>query len=255
MNSDTYEKSDRELVVRQFIQREEGIYHPTYDTELNFYEMVSDGNIGDLNRKDDYGDIDVKSRGILSDDKIRNLKYHIIVTVAMISRFCIEKGLDERTSYSLSDFYIKKIDETDSESELKSIHKKLIFDYAKRMKNVHHKIACSIQCTRAMDYIQNHLHENVRLQDIADYVKLERTYLSKLFHAETGMKISDYIIREKIHVAKNMLAYSEFTCTEIAEYLSFSSDSYFGKVFKGETNLTPTAYRKLKYRKHWSTNK
>ena len=34
-------KSERELVVRQFIQREEEIYHPGYDTELDFYEGVS----------------------------------------------------------------------------------------------------------------------------------------------------------------------------------------------------------------------
>ena len=58
-------KSERELVVRQFIQREEEIYHPGYDTELNFYEGVSDGRITDvyMELNDGYGEVDSPVRG------------------------------------------------------------------------------------------------------------------------------------------------------------------------------------------------
>lgn len=52
------------------------------------------------------------------------------------------------------------------------------------------------------------------------------------------------MLREKLRVAKNMLEYSDYSCTEIAGYLAFSQDSYFGKVFRQETGLTPTEYRK-----------
>ena len=113
----------------------------------------------------------------------------------------------------------------------------------------------SIHCIRAMDYIQTHLHEAIRLKDIASYVKLEPTYLSRLFKQETGDGISDYITKEKVKVAKSMLEYSDYSCTEIAEYLAYSSDSYFGKIFRRETMQTPREYRRSHYRKHWMAEK
>lgn len=51
-------ETERELVVRQFKQQEEGILHPTYDTELAFYELVSDGNVDAL-----LADYDAKQSG------------------------------------------------------------------------------------------------------------------------------------------------------------------------------------------------
>lgn len=247
--------SERELVVQQFLDREEGIQHPSYDSELNFYEMVSDGRIEELNKKTDYADVDMKARGTLSEDPIRNLKYHVIVTIVMISRFCIEKGMDERVSYSLSDYYIRKIDEGRTNAELKQLHKEVIFDYAERMQRIKRAGDYSIHCIRAMDYIQTHLHEPIRLKDVAAYVKLEPTYLSRLFKQETGYGISDYITKEKVKVARNMLEYSDYSCTEIAEYLAYSSDSYFGKIFRQETMQTPREYRRSHYRKHWMAEK
>ena len=84
-------KSEKELIVRQFMQREEELHHPAYDTELDFYEAVSDGKVMERYSElhDGYGEVDNPSRGILSGNRVRNLRYHIIVTVAMISRFCI----------------------------------------------------------------------------------------------------------------------------------------------------------------------
>lgn len=247
--------SERGLVVQQFLDREEGIQHPSYDSELNFYEMVSDGRIEELNKKTDYADVDMKARGTLSEDPIRNLKYHVIVTIVMISRFCIEKGMDERVSYGLSDYYIRKIDEGRTNAELKQLHKEVIFDYAERMQRIKRAGDYSIHCIRAMDYIQTHLHEPIRLKDVAAYVKLEPTYLSRLFKQETGYGISDYITKEKVKVARNMLEYSDYSCTEIAEYLAYSSDSYFGKIFRQETMQTPREYRRSHYRKHWMAEK
>ena len=211
------DQGNRELVVQRFMQREEGIQHPTYDSELQFYEMVSDGRVQELQKITTYGDVD----------------------------------MDERDSYGLSDYYIRRLDETETAAELKRLHRELIFDYAERMRKLSVNENYSIHCVRAMDYVQNHLHETIRLSDIANYVNLERTYLCRLFRRETGWGLNDYIRRERVKVAKNMLEYSEYTCTEIAEYLAFSSDSYFGKVFRNEVGMTPSEYRRACYRKHW----
>lgn len=195
--------------------------------------------------------IDREEQGILSGDPVRNLRYHIIVTIAMISRFCIEKGMDERESYRLSDHYIRRADQAQTDAALRALHRELVLDYAERMRQVSVQGQYSRHCVQAMDYVKNHLHETIRLADVAEAVGIERTYLSRLFHRETGCGLSEYVLREKLRVAKNMLEYSDYSCTEIAGYLAFSQDSYFGKVFRQETGLTPTEYRRKNYRRHW----
>lgn len=68
-------------------------------------------------------------------------------------------------------------------------------------------------------------------------------YLSELFHKCEGMSIKNFILREKIGLAKNMLTYSGYSYIEIAAYLGFSSQSHLGKQFKKLTGFTLSEYR------------
>lgn len=251
-------KISNEIVKQQFVQREYGLAHSTYDNELDFYQLVSSGDVKALSGMLLTGDEDeavLAARGILSDDKVRNRRYHEIVLVAMISRFCIEEGMEEMESYNLSDFYINKLDKAQTERQIIDVHSQLIMDYAMRMKKVKKKAAISPHCVRAMDYVYDHLHERIEITEISEFVGVERSYLSKLFHKEVGQTISDYIMEKKLQTARNMLLYSDFSCTEISQYLAFASGSYFAKCFKTKYGATPNSYRRINYRKHWKEAK
>lgn len=243
---------DREVMLSQFTGREFELEHPTYDKELEYYEMVSEGRVESLEEKLDFADVDMRSRGRLSRDSVRNLKYHIIVTIAMITRFCIEKGMEEQEAYSLSDQYIIRVDEAQEIGKLKEIHKHLSLDFARRMRNIEKRQVLSLPCVRAMDYICNHLHSTLRVEMVAAFVGLERSYFSKLFHAEMGCTVSEYIVNKKINVAKNMLVYSDLSCSEIAQYLGFTSNSHFSKRFREAEGMSPSGFRKKNYRRHWN---
>ena len=114
-------KISDEIVKQQFVQREYGLAHSTYDNELDFYQLVSSGDVKAVSGMLQTGEEDeavLAARGILSDDKIRNQRYHEIVLVAMISRFCIEEGMEEMESYNLSDFYINKLDKAQTKQQI-----------------------------------------------------------------------------------------------------------------------------------------
>lgn len=245
--------SQGDLFWRQFVQRENSIYHPTYDQELAFYETIKEGDVESLEKKNDWDSINMPERGLLSKDPIRNLRYHMIVSIAMITRFCIEGGLNEQEAYTLSDSYINQIDVVGDEKGLKRLHRDLCFDYAGRMRElrrVNHPV--SIHCMKAIDYVYNHLQEPISLQELADEIKVNVTHISKLFHKEMGQTLGSFIREQKINAAKNMLLYSEYSCAEVAQYFAFASNSHFTKVFKELTGLTPTQYRNKKYRNHWN---
>lgn len=247
------ETMNKQLAHLLFLQREYQIKHPAYETELAFFRLVRDGDINALHEKEnDFTFIDRSENGTLSDNPTRNLLYHLIVSIAMITRFCIEGGMDSDTAYALSDLYIQKADNSSTYEELKKIHKEVTFDFAHKMNSLHKEIIFSKHIIRCLDYIQEHLYESITISQIADYIHINETYLSKLFKKETSMTIGNYIQFQKIETAKNMLKYFDYSSVDIANYLAFSSHSYFIQVFKKHTNLTPNIYRKINFRNNWN---
>ena len=78
---------------------------------------------------------------------------------------------------------------------------------------------------------------------MAESLGISEGYLSRLFRQETGACFQDHINEERVARAANLLLYSELSLSEIAEYVSFPNQSYFGKIFKKYKNMTPKKFR------------
>jgi AraC-like DNA-binding protein len=87
------------------------------------------------------------------------------------------------------------------------------------------------------------------VRELAEELHVSTEYLSTLFKKTEQITISEYILREKVKLARNLLIYSEYTIENIGLYLGFSSQSHFGKVFKKYTGMTPNIYRKRNAKK------
>lgn len=243
------QETDKKLSESIFRNRETGVSHLPYERELAFYDAVKSGDEEAVRAlmlplKD-------SNLGVLSDNPVRNLKYHLIITIAMITRFCIESGMPAESAYTLSDIYIKQADRLQSEDEISDLHKTLVFDYTKRMKTLYRENAYSKPVTMAVNYIEKHLHDRISSADLAGHLGVSKSYLCRLFKKETHRTISACIKQAKVKAAVNMLLYSEMSPLDIALALSFSSQSYFIKVFKEETGYTPADYRKRFFSRHF----
>ena len=93
------------------------------------------------------------------------------------------------------------------------------------------------------NYIQHHLSEPITATYIAKQLYLSRPYLSRKFIEETGESLTDFILKEKTEEAKRLLRYSDKSLTAISNYLGFSSQSHFSRVFKKYASCTPGEYR------------
>jgi transcriptional regulator GlxA family with amidase domain len=72
-----------------------------------------------------------------------------------------------------------------------------------------------------------------------------------VFKQNLGISISDYIREKKIEKATHLLRYSDKPIVDIANYLSFSSQSHFIQIFENYTGLTPKKYRDKYYKSMW----
>ena len=80
---------------------------------------------------------------------------------------------------------------------------------------------------------------------------MSASYLSRLFKKETGDSVSTYIRGQKIEIAKNLLKYSDYSLIDIANRLSFSSQSHFIQQFRDIVGMTPKKFRDLNHLVHW----
>lgn len=242
--------SNQFLSHKLFLNREHGISHLAYDKELSFYDAVKSGNLVEVKKL--MLPLKNESLGCLSKNPLRNLKYHLTITIALITRFCIEGGLLPETAYTLSDIYIQRMDLCNTEASITKLHQEVIYDFTNRMNALKKRPAMSLPIVKTLDYIYEHLHEKILLDNLADHIKINKSYLCKLFKAETGMTVGNYIMKLKIEAAEKMLIYSDYSPVEIGNYFSFSSHSHFIRAFKQETGLTPNKYREKHYRKHFN---
>ena len=242
-------KQDKQLTHTAFLQREESRYHPTYEEELLQYEYISLGDKRSIEESKRMFRTGIN--GKLSHDPVRDKKYLFVASITLVTRFCIEGGMPEDEAYNLSDIYIQQVDKCSSVSEIYELHTTMISDFTERMAFIHQQGNISKAVKKSMDFIYYHLHEKITLNDIAKSVSLTPTYLASLFKKEKGLTVQEYIRKRRIEAACNMLLYSDYSLTEIGEFLAFSSASHFNRIFKAEMGCTPREYRQRNFHKHW----
>ena len=237
------------LAEHLFQKRENGFHHAPFEREVAFYESVRSGSLETV--KTLFTPLGGEDFGVLSDDPLQNLKYHLVISIAMVTRFCISGGMQPEDAYSLSDVYIRMTDRCASTDEIHDVHYRMTIDFTKQMRRIHSGKKYSKTMLLVLDYISDHLHERIFAENLADAVSRTVPYISRMFRKEMGMAVSDYISRKKIEAAANMLQFSDYSCLEISNYLSFSSQSYFIKKFKEQIGMTPKEYRAKFYTVGW----
>ncbi|MFD1430334.1 response regulator [Lacticaseibacillus mingshuiensis] len=103
----------------------------------------------------------------------------------------------------------------------------------------------SISVARQLQkYIDHHLNEELTRDNLAEIVYLNPDYSAKLFKDEFGISMTNYIIRRRITMAEELVASSAQPINQIAESLGYTNFSYFTRLFKRETGMTPMGYRR-----------
>ncbi len=95
-------------------------------------------------------------------------------------------------------------------------------------------------------YVQEHISQDIKRSDLADHVHLNIDYLSRIFKREKGMTLNDYIILEKMNVAKNLLTTTKLPVSLIAMKVGYSNFSYFSKLYKKVHGCSPAQERENK---------
>lgn len=89
-----------------------------------------------------------------------------------------------------------------------------------------------------------HLGERISMEEMAGRLNLNASHFSRLFKKETGETFVEFVTRSKVERARELLDTSDASIEQIAEQLGFEHTSYFIKLFRGFTQLSPSEYRR-----------
>lgn len=106
----------------------------------------------------------------------------------------------------------------------------------------------NVKNAETMSHVMNYMRENfpqpLTLESVAKQVFLSPFYLSHLFSDELGITFIEYLTRIRIEQAKSLLGDKSLSVQSVANKVGYDDASYFSKVFKKSTGLTPNSYRK-----------
>lgn len=96
---------------------------------------------------------------------------------------------------------------------------------------------------RVIAYIDLHKDRELTREEIASHVFLNPDYLTRIFKKETGLGISEYILRKRLDIAKSLLLMTEMSVSAVAGHVGYSNFSHFSRIFKKHTGKNPLDYR------------
>ena len=92
---------------------------------------------------------------------------------------------------------------------------------------------------QAIEYIQEHLDQEISLNELAEYLGISRYYFCRLFKQSTGLSPYQYVIQQRVERAKELLLQGKLSLSDIAIACGFTHQSHLNRHFKRLTGVTP----------------
>ncbi len=234
------EVSEKEIDSFMKFLDDESVYADQYEQEQAFISTVI---AGDVDRAKACLNQLLSKIYFASGNQVTIIRTRVIELFALLSRAIIECGGKKSDVYNLTDAAVRKMNESNDLGQL-SYDLMKILDSFFVLAFARYPASDSPAIKRALDYIGKNYHEPLSLNDLAKAVNLNPSYLSGLFQKKVGKSFSEYLTEIRISQAKYLLRKTDMPIIEVAMEVGFSDQTYFNKVFKKATEMTPKQYRK-----------
>ncbi len=171
----------------------------------------------------------------------RNLQDLAITTNSIFLRSALKGGVPVILGYQISNLFATRIERTMSLSELQNIHIEISKTYCQAVYDYSKKEYSGIT-KKAIDYILFNIENYITVNELAEKLFVNPSYLSRKFKEDTGITLTEYVIKEKIKQSKVLIQSKRYSLMEISMMTGFNSYTVFAKHFKRETGFTPRKY-------------
>lgn len=177
-------------------------------------------------------------------DSLRQVQNLVIVLTNHLKTAALQGGAGSLRCLQMEADYVGKIEACQTVAQVEALADAIKLQFCRLVYHQKRIAFTDPSLRKAGSYIADHCTEKLSLTRVAEAVGLSREYLCRMFYARTGLHLTDYIQKVKIHCAQKLLEETDASLAEIAVFLSFSSQSYFQTVFRRVVGCSPGAYRR-----------
>ena len=238
---------DGDILKDDAKQKDDNLFITSYQLEKQTYDNIKNGEKANFEKLFNYANV-IRYRNIYPANILRSRKDLSLFFIGLSGHAAIEAGLDISTVYSKQAHYTTLIENANSDAKISQIEIQIFEDFSSATHNLLKTNDDNSDFVRKVDaYINANLYNPISIDDLANYFKLSKYYLSKRFFKETGIKLVDYINRQKMDAARDLLKYTNYSISEIADQLAYPNLSYFCHLFKQITSVTCGEYRNTRH--------
>ena len=180
-------------------------------------------------------------------DSLRNTKNFLIILNTLLRKGAEQGKVHPFHIDVVSSDFALKIEATQSVEECGELLKYMVKKYC-RLVNKHSQRNYSLLIQKVITQIESDIASDLSLNNLSKIFEVNPSYLSSLFKKETGCTLTEYVNKQRIERAKELLVSTNIQIQNIAQRCGMLDVNYFTKTFKKYTDLTPKKYRE-KYMK------
>jgi AraC-like DNA-binding protein/ligand-binding sensor protein len=170
------------------------------------------------------------------------IQLRVTELVVLLSR--VEVGSEKSGNHAMetNGQNLKQVQDSKTVEELTDILHTIV-DRISGIISSFHGIPHAVALRKAESFILENYTRKISLKEIADVAGLSPPYFSTIFKEEMGENLSKYLNRLRVEKASRLLLETEMTLCEIAGCCCFEDQSWFSKIFKAYTGISPGRYR------------
>lgn len=180
-------------------------------------------------------------------DSLRNTKNYLIILNTLLRKGAEQGKVHPFHIDVVSTDFALKIEACQSVEECGELLKYMVIKYCRLVKK-HSQKNYSLLIQKVITQIESDIASDLSLNNLSKIFDVNSSYLSSLFKKETGCTLTDYVNKQRIERAKDLLISTNLQIQSIAQRCGMLDVNYFTKTFKKYTDLTPKKYRE-KYMK------
>ncbi|MDO5291446.1 MAG: helix-turn-helix domain-containing protein [bacterium] len=237
-----YTKLNHKHSAYLFTDLEAPAISPQSFNKAEFYSAIGKGNIDDVNRILSENFIYIIYN--LDQSSLRTHKKRIYNSIEMMILFQIQNGMPDEVANYIRTHYMETLRETTTEQDANLLHYVAIYEMTSLSPYIKKLLSLSEPLRLCITYMYHLDMEKIKLTTLAEKFRINERILSQCFYNEFGMSFSMFFHKQRIQVSKYLLVFTRFSPVTIAEILHYTSDTYYCKLFKDITGVSPTDFRK-----------
>ena len=240
----------------QYFYRQDSLLNAMYveqikksDTQDDYtYPIVMEGKLRNaIRNRDKEGSQTILNQMLAyiytyNNNNLEDIKPRITELVVIISRAAVDAGANFKDIFMINENFQSNIEEFKDLEDLSVWISNMLQRFIS-LTFEFEKVKHADTVYKVIEFIKENYMRHISLEEIARYTYMSKTYLSSLFKKETGYSISEYLNNIRIDRSQSLLVESDLSIIEIARICGFEDQSYFTKVFRKVTDITPKKFR------------